>query len=134
METDTSLKPAIEAVVESLRPMAEAVRERQLDPAGEAARQAYREILDSGQRALVAGNRVEAAARFEAALSLAPEDSVPHQRLCIIYRVERRFDEALSECQAWLQLETSPRYQSAIRGLIEKLISEADAAGRDTVD
>jgi len=83
--------------------------------------QAVEKAITEGLRAIAAGDRPTAIARFEAARAADPGRRVPQQRLCGLYRDAGRTADALHACEAWRELETEPDFRDRADAIIRQL-------------
>ena len=83
----------------------------------------YEDLIEQAKKRMVLGDRDGSAALWEKAIRAKPENKLPYQNLCILYKAKGNTEKALLYCKKWLAKETS-NYKSELQKQVDDLEAE----------
>ena len=98
--------------------------EKKVISGGRMSDEKYEESMKEALKLALRGNREDAAALLERLHQERPGDTLPHQRLCSIYRPMGKLDKALYHCKKLLQKTTNPAYKPQIQRDVDAIEAE----------
>ncbi|MSP72204.1 MAG: FHA domain-containing protein [Myxococcales bacterium] len=98
--------------------------EKRVISGGRMSDEKYEESMKEALKLALRGNREDAAALLERLHQERPGDTLPHQRLCSIYRPMGKLDKALYHCKKLLQKTTNPAYKPQIQRDVDAIEAE----------